>query len=282
MNDIPVRKINLGFDSVKDFKIIDIEDLLKAGKIVQKTHRHDFFLLLFFNSGNGEHIIDFQKFDLKNNSAFVLRPGQVHSLTINPNSKGQIIEFNSNIFDFETSVKIRLLKKLSRRVVLECSEDEYSKLNALIRSMTTELSDKKMNFSKSINSYLNLLLIELDRIQTTTKLEQKDSYELDKFDKISDLLDKYVLEPKNVSDYAQMMNLSSFQLNKITKTVQGKTFSEILNDRKILESKRFLLATSIQIKEIAFKLGYDDVSYFSRFFKKHTDLTPIQFRNKFK
>ncbi len=197
-------------------------------------------------------------------------------------SKGLIVEFNKNIFDFEASAKTTLLKKLSRKILLECSEDEYSKLNRLLHFMTVELKNREKGFSKSIISYLNLLLIELDRLHPNAKHERIDSYELDKFEKISDLLDKYVLEHKNVSDYAQMMNLSSFQLNKITKAIQGKTFGEILVERKILEGKRFLLATSIQIKEIAFKLGYNDVSYFSRFFKKHTNFTPLEFRQKFR
>ena len=74
------------------------------------------------------------------------------------------------------------------------------------------------------------------------------------------------------------MNLSPYQLNEITKSAVGKTASELINDHIILEAKRYLLATPNQIKDIADMLGYEDVSYFIRFFKKHTGHSPESFR----
>jgi AraC-like DNA-binding protein len=74
------------------------------------------------------------------------------------------------------------------------------------------------------------------------------------------------------------MNLSPYQLNEITKSSIGRTASELINDHIILQAKRNLLATPNQIKDIADILGYEDVSYFIRFFKKHTGLSPESFR----
>jgi AraC-like DNA-binding protein len=79
-----------------------------------------------------------------------------------------------------------------------------------------------------------------------------------------------------------MLNLSNYQLNAITKTTLGKTCSEVIDEYIILESKRNLLATSNQVTQIAFHLGYEDVSYFIRFFKKHTGYSPEAFRNNFR
>ena len=78
------------------------------------------------------------------------------------------------------------------------------------------------------------------------------------------------------------MNLSSYQLNEITKSTIGKTASALLTERIILEAKRYLLATPNQVKDIADMLGYEDVSYFIRFFKKHTGYSPEAFRRHFK
>ncbi len=75
-----------------------------------------------------------------------------------------------------------------------------------------------------------------------------------------------------------MMNLSAYQLNEITKVAVGKTPSELINEQIILEAKRYLLATPNQVKDIADHLGYEDVSYFIRFFKKHTGHSPEAFR----
>ena len=85
-----------------------------------------------------------------------------------------------------------------------------------------------------------------------------------------------------MSQYAEMMNLSTYQLNAITRTSLNKTPSELINELIILEAKRNLLATSNQVNQIADELGYEDVSYFIRFFKKHTGHSPEAFRENFR
>jgi YesN/AraC family two-component response regulator len=76
--------------------------------------------------------------------------------------------------------------------------------------------------------------------------------------------------------------MSSYQLNLITKTSVGKTVLHLINEQIVLEAKRYLLATTNQVKEIADQLGYEDPSYFIRFFKKHTGHSPDTFRRNFK
>lgn len=73
-----------------------------------------------------------------------------------------------------------------------------------------------------------------------------------------------------------------YQLNSIAKSMLGKTCSALINAHMILEAKRNLLATANQINQIASHLGYEDVSYFIRFFKKHTGYSPEQFRQNLK
>ncbi|MBK6938533.1 MAG: AraC family transcriptional regulator [Chitinophagaceae bacterium] len=85
-----------------------------------------------------------------------------------------------------------------------------------------------------------------------------------------------------MSEYASLLNLSPYQLNAIAKQSAGKTVSELINEQIILETKRYLLATSGQVKDIADHLGYEDVSYFIRFFKKQTGYSPEAFRKNFK
>ena len=97
-----------------------------------------------------------------------------------------------------------------------------------------------------------------------------------------DLLESHLTTLKQVSQYTDLMNLSSYQLNEITKTAVGKTASALIDEYIILEAKRDLLATPNQIKDVADHLGYEDVSYFIRFFKKHTGYSPDAFRRNFK
>ena len=102
------------------------------------------------------------------------------------------------------------------------------------------------------------------------------------FEEFTELLETNITSCKQVSQYTDLMSLSSYQLNEITKTAVGKTASVLIDEYIILEAKRYLLATSNQVKDIADQLGYEDVSYFIRFFKKHTGASPDVFRKNFK
>ena len=97
-----------------------------------------------------------------------------------------------------------------------------------------------------------------------------------------DLLESNVSTTKSVAAYADLVHLSPFQLNSITKTLVGKTVAVLIEDQVLLEAKRYLLATSNQVSQISFQLGYEDVSYFIRFFKKRTGQTPDTFRKNFR
>ena len=99
---------------------------------------------------------------------------------------------------------------------------------------------------------------------------------------LQDLLEKNIYAKKQVSDYAEMLNITPYQLNAITKALLQKTGSELINEHIILEAKRMLIGTGNQVNQVADMLGYDDPSYFIRFFKKQTGLTPEAFRQNYR
>lgn len=95
------------------------------------------------------------------------------------------------------------------------------------------------------------------------------------------LIERHIATHKEVAWYAAKLRLTPYQLNAATKTALGKTCSKLIDDHVVLEAKRHLLATSNQVKQIADGLGYEDVSYFIRFFRKHTGYSPESFRQRF-
>jgi len=77
------------------------------------------------------------------------------------------------------------------------------------------------------------------------------------------------------------MSVSERKLNKSTQFVLGKSPKEIIDERVILEAKRLLAHTANSIKEVGFELGFDEPTNFIKFFKKHVEKTPIEFRSGF-
>jgi AraC-like DNA-binding protein len=79
--------------------------------------------------------------------------------------------------------------------------------------------------------------------------------------------------------YAKALNISPNYLNSLCKKETGKTVTELVHERLLLESKRLLYSTKLNVKEISNQLNFDSVAYFSRFFKKQVGQTPLDYRH---
>ena len=134
-----------------------------------------------------------------------------------------------------------------------------------------------------IKANLDIFFTEFLRQSRNSRGAQKNasSYAQERLEDFTDLLKDRATGLKKASQYAEVLNLSIYQLNAITRATIGKSASELINEQIILEAKRYLLATPNQIKDIADHLGYEDTSYFIRFFKKHTGYSPEAFRKNF-
>jgi AraC-like DNA-binding protein len=96
------------------------------------------------------------------------------------------------------------------------------------------------------------------------------------------LLEQHFTKEKSIAFYAFLLNISSKHLNRITQTVVQKTATDLLTERVILEAKRMLMYLDESLVEIAFRLGYEEYSYFVRVFRKTSGMTPTQFIKKYK
>jgi AraC family transcriptional regulator, transcriptional activator of pobA len=77
-----------------------------------------------------------------------------------------------------------------------------------------------------------------------------------------------------------MLNITPNHLNKLVKTITGKSPTKWIDDTLVLEAKVLLYQTSLTINEVASEIGIYDQSYFSRLFKKYEGITPLEFRKK--
>lgn len=81
-----------------------------------------------------------------------------------------------------------------------------------------------------------------------------------------------------VQEYADRLNISSRTLTKYVNQSAHRSPLQIINDRILLEAKRQLCHSALSIKEIGYQLGFEDPSYFVKFFKRLTGKMPSEFR----
>ncbi len=288
MKTIPVRHIastKTLHNSAGRFSVRDLQQQVLNGRdLVHELHRHDFYFVLAVQHGTGIHEIDFVHYPVQNNVVFILRPGQVHKLELTADTTGFLLEFDLSFYQPMHTIAEHRWKKASGKNYCEVEAARFQRLYTHLANIFNEYSEKQEGYLEAIKANLDLFFLEYIRQSKNPDsiAKSESGYIQERFEELVSLLEIKIVSMKNVSDYADLLNLSPYQLNSITKTSVGKTVSDLINDQIILEAKRHLIATPAQVKEIADLLGYEDPSYFIRFFKKHTGQSPDNFRKNFK
>lgn len=285
MGSIPIRHIHAAPKEPAlsgGFSIRDIHDLLAGKDMVQELHRHDFYYILVLKKGAGSHSIDFTSYPVAGNTVFFMRPGQVHQLVLKAGSKGYLIQYSGAFYSPHEQTASQLLRKAGAVNHYPFSDGGIQKLLTVLGVVFREFTDKQDMYQEAVKAYMSVFFIELTRQVGKTSYGKGSLYKQERLEAFLALVEASVYDHKSVSQYAAKLNLSVYQLNAITKETLGKTSLELINEYIILEAKRWLLATGDQVNQIAGYLGYEDISYFIRFFKKHTGYTPELFRQKFR
>ena len=286
MKDIPIRKINTHQNEpvvTGKFNIRAIADLLDGKDLIHDLHRHDFFFLLALQKGKGNHEIDFTPYEVQNNSIFILRPGQVHQLSLKASCTGFLTEFDTAFYNPKDKLANQRLIKAGNKNFCAFEAERFKKIQDVLSHIYNEFTLKQEGYIEVIKADLDIFFIEFIRQSRNSegKTKSTNTYAQERFEEFMEDISTHITTHKQVSQYADLLSLSTYQLNAITKASVGKPASEIINEQIILEAKRYLLATTNQIKDIADHLGYEDISYFIRFFKKHTGYSPEAFRKNF-
>lgn len=266
------------------FTIRHIENLLQGNDMLQPVHRHTFFYVLVLEKGAGEHVIDFISYPIHDNSVFFIRPCQVHQLALKAGSKGYLIEFNADFYMPPDTAAMQVLRKVSHKNYCPVEEERFKNMQSILAGMLQEFNGKQERYLDVIKSTLNIFFIELSRQSRSPSsiAQHNDDFMQERLEEFIELVERNMVTNKEVSFYAGQLHITNYQLNAITKATLGRTPSDIINEHIILQAKRNLLATTSQVNQVAYDLGYEDVSYFIRFFKKHTGHSPEAFRQNFK
>jgi len=286
MNSISVLHINL-FQSEKnapDFYFNTLKDhLVSSHKHIEKPHRHDFYVTVIFTKGTGIHEIDFQKYDVFEGSLFFLSPGQVHSWELSPDTDGYIFFFSQLYYEMHyVNQKLKnfpFFNSPSFPRKLQLQSNELVDTIRLFEAIQNEHQSQNVMKQSFILSLISQIYIQ--SVREFSKGDEKTSATSVSYFKhyqdFENLLEESFTSQKSISFYASQLNISAKHLNRITQTVMQKTASEIITERVILEAKRMFIYLDEGLVEIAFRLGYEEYSYFARMFRKNTGIAPSQF-----
>lgn len=253
---------------------------------IDKPHKHDFFATVLFTHGSGLHEIDFNTFEVRPGSVFVLSPGQTHDWKLSADCEGIIFFHSQDFYDthylHDTLKEYPFFSFIQNQSAIFLDKDEMSEIQPLFEKVLYISATDKPKTQQLILSLITQIYIGLERHIASgdpSQVKEHGSYYA-KFLKFEELVEKHFWNVKLTRQYADWMNVTPKHLNRINKMIVNKTTSEIIADRVILEAKRMLIYARNNLNEVADALGFADYAHFSKLFKNKTGLTPSAFSKK--
>ena len=252
------------------------------------THSHSFCSIMWFFSGEGLHVIDFKEYRIEQNSIFFLSPNQLHTFCNLSGVKGVMMNFSEDFLlringDLQNRIKANLFNSANGLSFCKVSETVKEKLmfivNMLKEESTTPYEDEDLHASY-LASLLSLFLIDTIRMgnwnEECLKGVVSPSYRV--FLSFSQMVEESFASYHDVKDYAKHLGVSLTTLSALVHQYANTTPLNIISNRIILEAKRLIRYSDMSIKQVSFKLGFEDVSYFIKYFRRSVGMSPTEFK----
>lgn len=258
--------------------------LLHNKDIISHPHKHNFYLSVLFTEGTGIHEIDFESYQIKPGSVFLLRPGQTHCWKFTTQGKGYIFfhskEFYEATYQNKNLTIFPFFFSNQNSPCIYLTKETMFSIEPLFNAILTESYSNEILKQQKLVNLIDLVYIELSRLLLKGNVEdlvnsKNFTMKLYKFEQLIE--EKYTTQ-KSAIAYAEDMNLSVKHLNRICQKTIGKTTTDVILERVILEAKRLILYSDNNLTEIARNLGYEDYSHFSKLFKQKSGMSPSQFQ----
>lgn len=196
------------------------------------------------------------------------------------------IAFNREFYcirdhDHEISCNGLLFFGSSQPPIITLSEKDRQNFEAIFSVFREEFEAQDQIQGEMLRVMLKRLLIKSTRLITgQEKLEGIAKPQRTIIRKFHIMVESHFRQKHQVTDYAEMLSKSPKTISVLFKKAGYDTPLTIINERLLLEAKRLLLFSDKSAEEIAFELGYKEGAHFSKFFKAHTGLPPVSFREQ--
>jgi AraC family transcriptional activator of pobA len=255
---------------------------------IRKEHANDFYSVILFTKGNGRMIINNESYPVNPKTICIIGPDQMHAFEGLEEVEGIIFFFCQDFYVEEFSF-IRLLNVYSYTSqvgtdisypCIDLSDKEFAPFISCLNSIENEYESYSpfKNSAVIIRSHLNIMLLKLSELYEgkTGKVNSVDSVLIHS---LSHMVDSYFIQEQQLGFYTSAFNISESQLNDICNRHFNCGLKKILQNRLMHEARKLLLYSELSVSEIAYKLNFEDNSYFNKVFKSKTGLTPKKFRD---
>lgn len=283
---LPFSRYHQGFLSPGAFHVFRYEDSGDPRDVRTRPHRHDFIQLLWLEEGRGKLLCDLEEYAFEGRSLAFFSPGRLHAWDHQIEPRGIMLGFPVSFFqaDADHPGVLRRLSFLHEPVkpVIPCDEKAAVEMARLFSQVLREASCNQPGRDDIVRALVTIILTKIRRqLEKAARSANQPAGPASLLaHRFRLALDRHFPLMLKVSDYARLLGVSRSYLNAELRAHTGSTASEHIHARMLLEAKRLLVHSPRTIADISHELQFRDPSYFSRFFRLHTRVSPGSYRKQ--
>ena len=284
--EYPMVGYHQGVQQTGKYHLMTLAESAREGHDRNIAHRHDFFEMIWIRRGYGHVSCDLQGFEYRANTLLIVSPGQVHACRHESETEGLIAGFSPEFLAVNSEhpgllAKLPFLYPEFIDPILYLDEEEGARIDRvfkpfhdLARIEEPGRDDIARGFLLVILSHMRQLFARRGETKPTPVRGESELL----VQRFRLALEENLPDIVEVGEFAELLNISRTHLNNGLRRYTGRSASELIHERMLLEAKRRLLHSTLTIAEIAYELRFQDPSYFGRFFRKYTGITPGGYR----
>ena len=283
-HDIPVFKL---YGEGPDWSTLD---LLHCESIPERSslhdweirqHRHaDLAQILYVQKGVAQLEIEGEKTRINTPSVQVVPPMCVHGFQFSPEVDGYVVTVAAPLMNW-LQQQIDAPRRVLEHPGCYSVGDDLPYLNTLCGRLNQEYGLPAPSRDLMLRSLVSALVVWVSRQdqqgEERGELQDRGQAYLRAF---SGLIEKHYREHYPISRYAERLGVTPVYLNMVCQRIAGKSALALVHQRLLLEAKRSLTYTALNINQVSDFLGFTEPAYFTRFFKRFTGVTPNAFRKR--
>jgi AraC-like DNA-binding protein len=283
---------NKGMYSNEGFFAIDQLQRLKPlqKNVLSGSVRRSFYTVILLTAGAIEETLNYVKYRFEPGTLYFIPanvPTTIHEWS--EDIEGYHCVFDADYFLLCEKNQVRLNSfqffDVQHQPFIALSTSEQIDILNSFNTISAEYCESRKNGNDQlVKLYLNALLTKFERLYSNiqNKINDNPSRKDQITANFKKLVSQHAGRINNVSSFAELLNITPHYLNDTVREVTGMAASVIIQTHLISLAKSYLVQTDRTVMEIASALNFSDHSYFSRFFKKQTGVTPLQFRRSHK
>jgi AraC-like DNA-binding protein len=253
---------------------------------VHELARTNCFTIIWTDAGSGSVDVDVAEHRLAPDTLLFVSPYRRVRVTMTKPLQGAAIRFHANFlcvetFHAESGCSGILFNDPFGSPLVQVPRGARAEVRRLIEQVAAELTQPQQGSDEVVTANLKILLVMATRWKNATAVAQGvngGDHRHPVMQQLSALVEQHYRKQHAPAAYARLLHVTPKALARLTRTHFGRTMTEIVRERLLIDAKWDLLHTRKPVKQIAGELGFADELYFSRFFKKATGQAPTAFR----